>query len=89
MLPKSRINQSTTVVLSGGEVVIRGLTFAEICTVQGDEANAIAVALGTGVSLAEALEWIESPEVVAGDVQKLLDAVMNLSGLGEGAQKSE
>ncbi len=84
MLPKSN-RPSRAVQLSGGEVVVTGLTMAQVQASKGR--NDMAVAFATGESPEDTKAWLA--EAVAGDVTALLEAVMELSGLSEGAQKSK
>ncbi len=84
MLPKSNV-PTRTVTLSGGDVTVKGLTMAQVQASKGR--NDMAVAFACGVDPTEAKVWLE--ETVAGDVTVLLEAIMALSGLGEGAQKSK
>jgi hypothetical protein len=86
-LPKPPAMPRRSVKLAGGTVEVRGLTFEEIRSCKGDNANARSISLAVdGVTEDEAAAWLADPAVPAGDVQKLIDAVMDMSGLGEEAQ---
>lgn len=85
-LPKGRIN-TAKVELSGGEVEIRGLTLGQSrisADLEGMDRVIAAIVFATGTDKPEVEEWLES--VPASDATKLLDAIMNVSGLSEGAQ---
>jgi hypothetical protein len=88
-LPVAGIPRAEITLPSGGKVSVRGFTFDEVKSFVGADANAIAIAAATGVSVDDAKAWIANPGVPAGDVRHLIDATFELSGLGEGAQKSE
>lgn len=85
-LPKGRIN-TAKVELSGGEVEVRGLTIKQsnICgELEGTERIIAAIVFATATDKPEVEAWLE--DAPAGDVTKLLDAIMRVSGLDEGAQ---
>jgi hypothetical protein len=84
MLPKCNL-PTETVTLSGGEVVVTGLTVDQVKVSKGR--NDVAVSFACGVTQEEAKEWLGS--VPAGDAAKLIEAIMRVSGLAEGAQKSK
>ncbi len=83
MLPVG-VMPSRTVTLSGGDVVVHGLTMAQVRQIKGNRGNAVAISFAVGCTEDEADAWIGS--VPAGDVTRLLDAVTDLTGLSEGAQ---
>lgn len=87
-LPVAGIKRADVTLPSGVVVSLRGFTFDEVKSLVGPDANAIAISLATGVDLDEARAWMANPGVPAGDVDRLLDATFELSGLSEGAQKS-
>lgn len=78
---------TATVQLSGGEVAIRGLTIGQVRTcrkLQGDDADYLAISMATGVSREEVAAWFD--QAPAGDFAKLIEAIWDASGLGEGAK---
>jgi hypothetical protein len=77
------------VELSGGWVEIRGLSITEVRTLSAMEGDASQtdphwIAAATGTPLAEVQEWWKT--ALAGDVKRLLGAIWETSGLGEGAR---
>lgn len=83
----------TDVVEVGGvEIKVRGLTRAEAAKVQklgGDlaEVEIFMIAAATDTSEDDVRAWLA--EVPAGAVDVLTTTIVDLSGLGEGAQKSK
>lgn len=79
------------VAVAGAEVKVRGLSRAEALKIQTftgdlDGAENHILACGTGVTEDEAAEWrANTPPDVAGAI---VDRIIELSGLTEGAQKS-
>lgn len=84
-LPKSNVS-TEPVELSGGVVEIRGLSWEEVKSLKGPGTNAMTIAWATGNELADAEAWLSDPATIAGDVTKLIEAIMAASGLDEGAQ---
>jgi hypothetical protein len=85
-LPKGRLN-TAKVELSGGEVEICGLNLAQSRAagkLQNEARIIAAISYATGDTRAEVKEWLETAP--AGDATKLLNAITEVSGLGEGAQ---
>ena len=85
-LPKGRIN-TTKVELSGGEVEIHGLTLSQsriAADLDGMDRVVAAIAFSTGTDKPDVEEWLET--VPASDATKLINAIMDVSGLSEGAQ---
>lgn len=91
-LPKSKVG-TKTLVLGGDEVEVRGLLRNELVAMLApineegadpDEArercDVLAVAMGCGATEAEAAEWMASAP--AGHVVRVIEAVMELSGMG-------
>ena len=78
---------TATVELSVGTVEITSLTIGQVQAMQktGDT-MALGISFATGVPLDEVKAWID--EIPAGDSLALQAAIVELSGLGEGAQKS-
>jgi len=80
------------VCVAGAEIKVRGLSRAEALKIQTftgdlDGAENHIVACGVGVTEEEAAEWrAATPPDVAGAV---VDRICELSGLVEGAQKSD
>lgn len=73
------------------DVEVRGLTRAQALRIvtfkdDPDGAEAFVLACGAGVSEAEAQAWRESTP--SDDVGLLVDKILEISGLTEGAQKS-
>lgn len=88
-LPKGRID-TRKVELSGGEVEIFGLTIAQsriAGTLDGEASIVAAISFATREPKEDVAAWVA--EAPAGDVTKLLNAITEVSGLGEGAQKSK
>ena len=89
-LPKVSL-PTDTVYVDGNKVEVRGLSRAEamkLPTFAGDmdEAEAYILSVGAGVSIEDAKAWREdSPADAVGIV---VDRIVELSGLDEGAQKS-
>lgn len=75
------------VKLTGGLVTVRGLSYAEGTQVRGDDAVYIMIALSLAMDLEAVREW--TTRVPAGDVKLITETINDLSGFGEGAQKSE
>lgn len=81
MLPKGNL-ATRKVELSGGEVEVHGLSFGQsriAGELEGVERIIAAVSFATGTPKEEVEAWLESAP--AGDASKLLDAIMDLSGL--------
>ena len=91
-LPKSVAATAVVVELSGGPVEVkRGLSIGEarmLRKLRDDQADILTISLGTGESREDVQAWHDDPSTSAGDVQKLLDVILEMSGLIEGAQKS-
>lgn len=88
-LPKGQI-PTTKVELSGGDVEICGLNLSQsrLAGKLQNEARIIAaISYATGETRAEVKEWLETAP--AGDATKLINAIMDVSGLTEGAQFQE
>ena len=87
-LPASNVKARTrTVDLSGGAVEVHGLTLIQTRACRdanADEADVLCIAWGTDQPPAEVRAWLT--EADPEDARKLLAAVMELSGLIEGAQ---
>lgn len=85
-LPAGRIS-TATVELSGGPAEIHGLTLAQ-SRIAGDldgvDRIVCAIVFATGADKPQVEEWLETAP--AGDATKLLNAIMDVSGLSEGAQ---
>lgn len=76
-----------TVKLSGGEVTVRGLTVGQVRTcrkLQGDASDHLAITMATGTPREEVAAWFD--QAPAGDFARLIEAIWDASGLGEGAQ---
>lgn len=73
-----------TIELSGGPCEVRGLSYSEGQKVKGEQAVAWSIACGTDTPVAEVKAWLN--QAPAGDVQKLMEAITELSGFGEDAQ---
>lgn len=93
LLAKREANTREVELPSGiGTVTVRGLTRAEVkrCKSKGDDASEDAfIAAGMVdpvLTVAEAEQWAETAP--AGDTVAVMEAIRDLSGLGEGAQKS-
>lgn len=87
MLPKAKLGEAD-VDLSVGTVHIRSLTLKQT-QILGEftdsmESTVAAIAWATDSDKAAAAEWVE--ESSAGDVTKLLEAILEVSGLTEGAR---
>lgn len=86
-LPASR-GETRTVELSGGDVVVHGLTMAQAraCRDQKDEneADALCIAWGADMTVDDVREWLKTAG--AADAKMLLDAIMELSGYGKVAR---
>lgn len=85
-LPKGRIT-TQKVELSGGEVEIHGLTLEQsrvAGALEGTDRIVAGIAFATGTEKADVVEWLESAP--AGDATRLINAIMVVSGLSEGAQ---
>jgi len=85
-LPVGGSFRTGKVELSGGDVAIRELSYAEGKQIGGDRAVARMISFATETPLDETEEWIGKAS--AADVMALTTAINNLSGFGEGAQKS-
>lgn len=86
MLPAGRI-ATAKVQLSGGEVEIHGLTLAQsriAGKLEDVERIVCAVHFATSTPKTEVEAWLDA--CPAGDATKLLNAIMDVSGLSEGAQ---
>ena len=80
-LPKGRID-TVKVELSGGEAEVRGLTIDQsriAGDMEGLERIIASIVFATGTDKPEVQAWLD--EAPAGDVNKLLDAIMRASGL--------
>jgi hypothetical protein len=86
MLPQG-VFPSRTVKVSGGDVQVRGLSYAEGQSVRGEDAVYIMIATATSNTVDDVKAWCES--VPAGDVMALTTAINELSGFAEGAQFQE
>lgn len=89
--------ETTDVTLpSGGVVQVRGLTRRELHSAgQGTEdvatmeaRNLAACVVTPKLTLAQAMQWQQSPGSVL-DIARVTEAIRDLSGLGEGADKSD
>lgn len=95
-LPKSKVG-TRRLNLGGEEVEVRGLLRRELTEVLApvgetpddpaarERCDVLTVALGCGVTEAEAAEWMESAP--GGHVVLIIQAVMELSGMGESEGK--
>lgn len=63
---------------------MRGLSFAESRQVEGEDGVATGLSYSLGESLEDVKAWMDT--IPAGDVNTLCEALMELSGLSEGAQ---
>lgn len=91
-LPKSKVG-TRTLTLGGEPVEVRGLLRRELAEMlapvaEGSEdpaarerCDALAIAFGLGVTEEEAAEWMA--EAPGGYVIKVIEAVMELSGMGD------
>lgn len=89
MLPKGKLSHAT-VELSGGPVEVHSLTIAQSrigAKLEGEERIVAVISFGTSNEKADVAEWLA--DAPAGDVTKLLDAIMDVSGLSVGAQFQE
>lgn len=85
-LPKGRIDVRT-VVLSGGDVEVHGLTISQsriAGKLDGEDSIASAISFATRTEKADVIDWLATAP--AGDVTKLLNAITDVSGLSQGAQ---
>jgi hypothetical protein len=86
-LPKSAA-VTGKVELSGGWVEVRGLSIDEVracMDTEGRTESDIAwIAAATDTPAEEVADWWKS--ALAGDIQRLLGAIMETSGMGEGAR---
>lgn len=85
-LPQGGVQRKKVTLSSGEDVLIRSLTRAEVGRLMEIEDNQIlweetALAIVLDVSVAEVAEW--SKDTPGGDVLRLSNAVMELSGLGD------
>lgn len=88
-LPTGRL-ATRKVELSGGEVEVRALTLAQsriAGQLEDVERIVCAVSFSTGTPKEDVEAWLESAP--AGDATKILNAIMDVSGLSEGAQFQE
>jgi hypothetical protein len=86
MLPKGRL-ATAKVELSGGAVEIHALTLGQsriAADLEGMERVVAAIAFSTGTDKPDVEEWLDSAP--AGDATKLIEAIMKVSDLDEGAQ---
>jgi hypothetical protein len=77
------------VSLSGGDIVVTGLTVGQMEAVKklsGAAQNVLAIAFATGEDHDGVKEWYHSDTTAASDVGRITDAIARLSGLDEGAQ---
>lgn len=84
-LPRDKIS------VAGHHIEVRGLTRHEASMVKEhdgdvDRMEILILAYGTDTTEDEAAEWWN--HIPAGVVEPILDAILRLSGLGPGAQKS-
>lgn len=93
LLKRRASDSRQDVDLGGGLVVtVRGLTRGEVVTAQKageDGMDGMILCLGMvepSMTPADVKEWLETAP--AGDPQAVMDAIRDLSGLGEGARKS-
>lgn len=84
-LPREKVS------VGGEEIEVRGLTRGEAIRVRNNSADMdrmeiIILACGTDLPEDEIAAWRDSTP--AGVVEPIVDVIVRLSGLGEGAQKS-
>lgn len=92
-LPKSKVG-TKTLTLGGEQVEVRGLLRSELAQVLApsngeggdtpearERCDALTVAIGCGATEEEAAEWMATAP--AGHVVRVIEAVMELSGMGD------
>lgn len=82
-LPVAGAFPARTIRLSGGDVKVRGLSFQETVDCDEGDFTVLSIAAATDTPHAEVKGWLGL--VPAGDVKVLMDTIVDLSGLGEGA----
>lgn len=92
-LPKIKLPTKEVLLSDGSAVEVRGLTRLEVQEIHAlgkeDESkfDPVLLSLGAGVSSEDAAAWIKATPF--GDVEKLLKAILDLSGLEDSAEKKE
>lgn len=89
MLPKGKLSR-VTVELSGGPVEVHSLTLAQsriAGNLEGEARIVAAIVFATGFEKPDVEAWLE--DAPAGDATKLINAIMDASGLTGAAQFQE
>lgn len=87
-LPKGKLS-TVTVELSGGPVEVHSLSVGQaerIAEAPAEEMTALYIAAATSTSLPEVKEWMADANTPTTDVAVLLEAVKDVSLIGQGAR---
>lgn len=78
--------------INGREVELKSLTARQVTMLRNmtdaDESNIVAISLSARMDKADVVAWYDHEDTRAGDVLRIVQEVFEVSGLGEGAQKS-
>jgi hypothetical protein len=91
MLPKSKI-PTKLVDFDGEKVTVKGLTrnqvkrMTDVANNAPEACDAITISMSTGESEADVEAWLETASF--NDSQKLIEAILELSGLGDSPKDS-